>query len=85
VTGLQFPEEKHETARRLCGARLHQGVGRTVVRPILGDLGAHVIKLEPTGHGDDTRLWPPFRGNDGTVFLSTNRNKRSIAVDLKTR
>ena len=50
----------------------------------LGDLGADVIKLEPTGHGDDTRLWPPFRGKTGTVFLSANRNKRSIAVDLKT-
>jgi len=50
----------------------------------LGDLGADVIKLESTGHGDDTRRWPPFRGEDGTVFLSANRNKRSIAVDLKT-
>ena len=50
----------------------------------LGDFGARVIKLEATGHGDDTRRWPPFRGEDGTVFLSANRNKRSIAVDLKT-
>jgi len=50
----------------------------------LGDLGADVIKLEAIAHGDDTRQWPPFRGNDGTVFLSANRNKRSIAVDLKT-
>jgi len=50
----------------------------------LGDLGADVIKLEPVGHGDNTRLWPPFCGNVGTVFLSCNRNKGSIAVDLKT-
>ncbi len=50
----------------------------------LGDFGADVIKLEPTGHGDDTRQWPPFRGDDGTVFLAANRNKRSIAVDMKT-
>jgi crotonobetainyl-CoA:carnitine CoA-transferase CaiB-like acyl-CoA transferase len=50
----------------------------------LGDLGADVIKLEPVAHGDDTRAWPPFRGDDGTVFLSCNRNKRSIAIDLKT-
>ena len=49
----------------------------------LGDLGADVIKLESREHGDDTRRWPPFRGKDGTVFLSANRNKRSIAVDLK--
>lgn len=50
----------------------------------LGDLGANVIKLEAIGHGDDTRRWPPFRGENGTVFLSCNRNKRSIAIDLKT-
>ncbi len=49
----------------------------------LGDMGADVIKVEPPG-GDDTRHWPPFRQNDGTVFLSANRNKRSIILDLKT-
>jgi crotonobetainyl-CoA:carnitine CoA-transferase CaiB-like acyl-CoA transferase len=49
----------------------------------LGDLGADVIKVEAYVDGDDTRRWPPFRGNDGTVFLSANRNKRSIALDLK--
>ena len=49
----------------------------------LGDLGADVIKVEPYVDGDDTRRWPPFRGQDGTVFLSANRNKRSIALDLK--
>ena len=50
----------------------------------LGDLGADVIKIETCKDGDDTRRWPPFRGQDGTVFLSANRNKRSIAVDLKS-
>ena len=50
----------------------------------LGDLGADVIKLEPCGSGDDTRQWPPFRGTDGTIFLSVNRNKRSLALDLKS-
>lgn len=49
----------------------------------LGDLGADVIKVEAYVDGDDTRRWPPFRGRDGTVFLSANRNKRSIALDLK--
>jgi crotonobetainyl-CoA:carnitine CoA-transferase CaiB-like acyl-CoA transferase len=49
----------------------------------LGDLGADVIKVETYVDGDDTRRWPPFRGHDGTVFLSANRNKRSIALDLK--
>ena len=50
----------------------------------LGDMGADVIKVEAYKDGDDTRRWPPFRGDDGTVFLSANRNKRSIAIDLKS-
>ncbi|OZI77847.1 CaiB/BaiF CoA transferase family protein [Bordetella genomosp. 12] len=49
----------------------------------LGDMGADVIKVEPA-QGDDTRRWPPFRDGDGTVFLSANRNKRSVVLDLKT-
>jgi crotonobetainyl-CoA:carnitine CoA-transferase CaiB-like acyl-CoA transferase len=50
----------------------------------LGDLGAEVIKMEPCVDGDDTRRWPPFRGGNGTIFLSANRNKRSLALDLKS-
>lgn len=50
----------------------------------LGDLGADVIKIEPCEGGDDTRSWPPIDGYDGAVFLSCNRNKRSLALDLKT-
>jgi crotonobetainyl-CoA:carnitine CoA-transferase CaiB-like acyl-CoA transferase len=50
----------------------------------LGDLGADVIKIESVGAGDDTRGWPPKVEDDGAVFLSANRNKRSIALDLKT-
>lgn len=49
----------------------------------LSDLGAQVIKIEPTGKGDDTRSWPPFEGKDGTVFVSANGNKQSLALDLK--
>ncbi len=52
----------------------------------LGDMGADVIKVETPGAGDETRGWPPFREAAGTrtgaVFLSVNRNKRSIALDL---
>lgn len=56
---------------------------------MLGDLGARVIKVEVPGHGDDTRGWgPPFvPGADGeqvsTYFLSANRNKESVTLDLK--
>jgi len=59
---------------------------------ILGDFGADVVKIEPPGRGDDTRAWgPPYlNGADGepdledsAYFLACNRNKRSIAVDLR--
>jgi formyl-CoA transferase len=50
----------------------------------LGDLGAEVIKVEAVGQGDETRGWPPFPAPGlGTVFLSANRNKRSIAINMK--
>jgi crotonobetainyl-CoA:carnitine CoA-transferase CaiB-like acyl-CoA transferase len=52
---------------------------------MLGDLGADVIKVEMPGKGDDTRAWgPPFLNGEAAYFLSVNRNKRSIAVDLKS-
>jgi crotonobetainyl-CoA:carnitine CoA-transferase CaiB-like acyl-CoA transferase len=51
----------------------------------LGDLGAEVIKVESLGLGDETRGWPPFKGKGlGAVFLCVNRNKRSIAIDMKS-
>jgi crotonobetainyl-CoA:carnitine CoA-transferase CaiB-like acyl-CoA transferase len=54
----------------------------------LGDMGADVIKIETPEQGDETRHWPPFReaGDNatGAVFLSANRNKRSLCLDLKT-
>jgi crotonobetainyl-CoA:carnitine CoA-transferase CaiB-like acyl-CoA transferase len=51
----------------------------------LADLGADVVKIEQPGQGDDTRQWgPPFQGEEAAYFLSVNRNKRSLAVDLKS-
>ena len=56
---------------------------------ILSDLGAEVIKVERPGGGDDTRAWgPPFlegkEGRESAYFLSVNRNKQSICVDMKS-
>jgi crotonobetainyl-CoA:carnitine CoA-transferase CaiB-like acyl-CoA transferase len=52
---------------------------------IFADLGADVIKLENPSGGDDTREWaPPYQGDQSAYFLSINRSKRGIAVDLKS-
>jgi crotonobetainyl-CoA:carnitine CoA-transferase CaiB-like acyl-CoA transferase len=61
-----------------------------VCTQVLGDLGAEVIKIEKPGAGDDTRFWgPPFlkdkSGKDtkeSAYYLSANRNKKSVAVDI---
>ena len=60
---------------------------RTLAGPfctmLMGDMGAEVIKIEePTG-GDETRKWTPFVNGESTQFLTFNRNKRSLAVNLK--
>src|SRR5207247_3045752 len=50
---------------------------------LLGDLGAEVIKVERPGQGDETRTWgPPFAGPISAYYLSCNRNKKAIALDL---
>jgi crotonobetainyl-CoA:carnitine CoA-transferase CaiB-like acyl-CoA transferase len=52
---------------------------------LLGDLGAEVIKVERPGEGDDTRAFaPPFQGDQAAYFLSINRNKKSITLEMKS-
>src|SRR5687767_14969266 len=78
-------------AKPLNGVRVLD-FSRALAGPIctqyLGDMGATVTKVEAPIVGDDTRGWPPFagslRGETGAVFMSANRNKRSLAIDLKT-
>ncbi len=66
---------------RVCD--LTQNLAGPLCAQILGDLGADIIKVEAPG-GDPGRAWgPPFWGSDSTLFLSANRNKRSIILDLK--
>jgi crotonobetainyl-CoA:carnitine CoA-transferase CaiB-like acyl-CoA transferase len=51
---------------------------------VLADLGADVVKVERPGEGDETRSWgPPYAGSESAYYLSINRSKRSVALDLK--
>ncbi len=51
----------------------------------LGDMGADVVKIERVGQGDQTRGWgPPFVNGESAYFMSTNRNKRSVTLDITT-
>lgn len=51
---------------------------------MLGDMGADIVKVEQPGVGDNARGWgPPFQGGESSYFLSVNRNKRSIALNLR--
>ena len=50
---------------------------------LLGDMGAEIIKIETPGHGDDSRRYPPFIGEESAYFMNLNRNKKSLVLNLK--
>jgi crotonobetainyl-CoA:carnitine CoA-transferase CaiB-like acyl-CoA transferase len=82
------PKQPTSPPAPLAGVRVVD-LSRILAGPLctmmLADFGADVVKVERPGEGDDTRHWgPPFAGDDAAYFLSLNRNKRSIAVDLAT-
>ncbi|MGZ4137100.1 MAG: CaiB/BaiF CoA transferase family protein [Actinomycetota bacterium] len=69
----------------ICVVDLSRILAGPLCTMMLADLGADVVKVERPAEGDDTRHWgPPFAGDDAAYFLSLNRNKRSVAVDLAT-
>ena len=85
------PGERRSPGGPLAGIRVLD-LSRVLAGPyaamLLGDLGAEVVKVERPGAGDDTRHWgPPFAraadGEESTYFLSVNRGKRSVVIDLK--
>ncbi len=65
-------------------ADLTQNVAGPFCTQILGDMGAEVVKVERPGRGDDAREWaPPFWGDESASFMAMNRNKKSLALDVK--
>jgi crotonobetainyl-CoA:carnitine CoA-transferase CaiB-like acyl-CoA transferase len=71
LTGIRVVEIGHSVAAPFCGQ-------------VLADLGADVIKIENPKGGDDARHWgPPFVDGTAATFHALNRNKRTLAIDLK--
>src|SRR5689334_2659299 len=53
---------------------------------LLADLGAEVLKVERPGVGDETRSWgPPYAGGESAYYMSVNRSKKSVTIDLSTK
>jgi len=70
LEGIRVLDLSRVLAGPLCGA-------------LLGDLGADVLKIEDVAGGDESRTWPPQRDGESGSYLTNNRNKRAIALDLK--
>ncbi|KLL12347.1 CaiB/BaiF CoA transferase family protein [Protofrankia coriariae] len=73
-----------QTYRGLRVLDLSENIAGPLACLILADLGADVVKVERPGSGEATRSLPPRWGPESTVFLTVNRNKRSVALDIGT-
>ncbi|MEP6802066.1 MAG: CoA transferase [Acidobacteriota bacterium] len=85
---LEIPGEAlSEVDRGPLGGIVVLDASRTLSGPyctmLLADMGATVVKIEQPGQGDPSRGWPPFLRDESTYFLSVNRNKRSVTLDLR--
>jgi len=83
----EIDEVKKTMVRPLEGIKILD-LSRALAGPycsmMLADMGAAVIKLEMPGRGDDSRAWgPPFKGGESAYFMSVNRNKKSMTLNLK--
>lgn len=79
------PPAMGQVLRGLRVIDLTQNVAGPYCTQILGDMGAEIIKIERPGSGDDTRAWvPPAWDEKSSTFLSLNRNKKSLCVDLNS-
>jgi crotonobetainyl-CoA:carnitine CoA-transferase CaiB-like acyl-CoA transferase len=87
IDGLDFmTSESTKASRPLAGLRaidLTRALSGPFCSMILADLGADVVKVEPLPNGEMSRAWGPFDHGVSAYFLSTNRNKRGIAVDFR--
>jgi formyl-CoA transferase len=84
--GLNDPKERVDLIEDVRVIDLTRVLAGPYCTMMLGDLGADVIKVEIPGRGDDTRQWgPPFTAaGESAYFISANRNKRSLTLDLKS-
>ena len=81
-----MPQEKQEFLPILEGVRildLTRNIAGPVATMLAAEMGASVVKVEPPG-GDEMRSWPPFVEGESAYFVSCNRGKRSIVLDLKS-
>ena len=83
---MEAPLSSNAPLRHLRVVEMTEALAGPYCGMLLGDMGADVIKIERPGRGDQSRGWgPPFVQGESAYFLSVNRNKRSLELDIKDR